>query len=87
MLDIILYSREQILKEKESLPSEDKSDEIPDVPWGIISIKAQVCTLYPLLLFLFIARIGVCKAWPTPVWLANACGIQTARSTCLVLET
>ena len=42
MLDIILYSREQILKEKESLPSEDKLDEIPDVPWGIISIKAQV---------------------------------------------
>ena len=42
MLDVILYSREQILKEKTSLPSEDKSDEIPDVPWGIISIKAQV---------------------------------------------
>jgi hypothetical protein len=44
-LDIILYSREQILKEKESMPSEDKSDEIPDVPWGIISIKAQVLSL------------------------------------------
>lgn len=48
-LDIILYSREQILKEKTSLPSEDKSDEIPDVPWGIISIKAQVCSLDRLL--------------------------------------
>lgn len=46
MLDVILYSREQILKEKTSMPSEDKSDEIPDVPWGIISIKAQVCSLH-----------------------------------------
>jgi Protein of unknown function (DUF3228) len=41
MLDIILYSREQILKEKAAMPSEDKNDNFPDVPWGIISIKAQ----------------------------------------------
>lgn len=41
MLDIILYSREQIIKEREAMPSEDKQGEVPDAPWGIISIKAQ----------------------------------------------
>jgi len=45
MLDIILYSREQIIKEYEAMPAADKTssglDAIPDVPWGIISIKAQ----------------------------------------------
>lgn len=47
-LDIILYSREQLLLEHASLRSTSKesismetSVEIPDVPWGIISIKAQ----------------------------------------------
>lgn len=38
-LDVILYSREQIVKETADLPS--GQHEIPDVPWGIISIKAQ----------------------------------------------
>lgn len=41
MLDIILYSREQIIKELEALPGKGKVEDIPDVPWGIISIKAQ----------------------------------------------
>lgn len=41
MLDIILYSREQVAKEHEALPAEDKSGDLPDAPWGIISIKAQ----------------------------------------------
>jgi len=42
MLDVILYSREQILKEYEALPAADKSGPaVPDAPWGIISIKAQ----------------------------------------------
>ena len=41
MLDIILYSREQVAKEHQAMPSEDKQDEVPDAPWGIISIKAQ----------------------------------------------
>eukprot|EP00049_Salpingoeca_infusionum_P027978 m.35395 g.35395 ORF g.35395 m.35395 type:complete len:220 (+) comp9887_c0_seq1:189-848(+) len=37
-LDVILYSREQILAEREAM----KSDEpVPDCPWGIISVKAQ----------------------------------------------
>lgn len=41
-LDIILYSRDQLLKEYEALPSKDKSNgDLPDAPWGIISIKAQ----------------------------------------------
>jgi hypothetical protein len=41
-LDIILYSREQILQEYEALPLEGRStDDIPQAPWGIISIKAQ----------------------------------------------
>jgi hypothetical protein len=41
MLDVILYSREQILKELEAMPGKGNPDDIPDVPWGIISIKAQ----------------------------------------------
>lgn len=41
-LDIILYSREQMIKEYEALPLEGRSVvELPNVPWGIISIKAQ----------------------------------------------
>jgi hypothetical protein len=41
-LDIILYSREQLLKEYAAMPSA-KGDgaALPDAPWGIISIKAQ----------------------------------------------
>jgi hypothetical protein len=41
MLDIILYSREQIIKEREALPERGDAFHVPDVPWGIISIKAQ----------------------------------------------
>jgi len=37
-LDIILYSREQVMAEHEALGN---SLDIPDRPWGIISIKAQ----------------------------------------------
>jgi len=41
-LDVILYSREQMVKEYEALPLEGRdSADLPDVPWGIISIKAQ----------------------------------------------
>eukprot|EP00884_Botryococcus_braunii_P007842 jgi/Botrbrau1/17059/Bobra.0258s0002.1 len=42
-LDIILYSRQQLLEEYKDLPTEAKGhpDSIPQVPWGIISIKAQ----------------------------------------------
>lgn len=41
-LDIILYSREQLLKEYAAMPSaKGSADDLPDVPWGIISIKAQ----------------------------------------------
>jgi len=43
MLDVILYSREQIQKEYEAMPAGDKAHggDVPDAPWGIISIKAQ----------------------------------------------
>ena len=41
-LDIILYSREQMVKEYEALPLEGRSAaDLPNVQWGIISIKAQ----------------------------------------------
>jgi hypothetical protein len=39
-LDIILYSREQIIKENEAMGSTPPDS---DAPWGIISIKGQLC--------------------------------------------
>lgn len=41
MLDIILYSREQILEERKAMPEKGSTVIVPDVSWGIISIKAQ----------------------------------------------
>ena len=41
-LDLILYSREQLVKEHEAMPGKGPSDHLPDAPWGIISIKPQV---------------------------------------------
>ena len=40
-LDIILYSREQLVKEYEAMPSKGSRDALPKAPWGVISIKAQ----------------------------------------------
>lgn len=40
-LDVILYSREQILKERAAMPGKGGAADVPDVPWGIISVKAQ----------------------------------------------
>jgi Protein of unknown function (DUF3228) len=40
-LDVILYSREQILKEVAAMSGKSSPADIPDVPWGIISVKAQ----------------------------------------------
>jgi hypothetical protein len=46
-LDIILYSREQLLQEYAAMPSKTGGDAVdpeqllPDVPWGIISIKVR----------------------------------------------
>ncbi|EFN59411.1 hypothetical protein CHLNCDRAFT_137929 [Chlorella variabilis] len=41
-LDVILYSREQLAKEYEAMPTKQGAgQELPDAPWGIISIKAQ----------------------------------------------
>ncbi len=43
-LDIILYSREQIIKENEAMPNKSASSVPPsDAPWGIISVKSQLC--------------------------------------------
>lgn len=39
-LDIILYSREQIIKENEAMGSAPPTT---DAPWGIISVKGQLC--------------------------------------------
>ena len=44
-LDVILYSREQILKEHDALPDGETAEEEALGPWGIISIKPQVRTL------------------------------------------
>ena len=41
-LDLILYSREQLVKEHEAMPGKGPSDQLPDAPWGIISVKPQV---------------------------------------------
>ena len=38
-LDLILYSREQIMKENESMGQETPHDQ----PWGIVSIKVLSC--------------------------------------------
>lgn len=41
-LDLILYSREQMVKEHAAMPrSEAPAGELPPAPWAIISIKAQ----------------------------------------------
>lgn len=41
-LDVILYSREQLVKELVALPYAEGNPELPDAPWGIISVKAQL---------------------------------------------
>ena len=42
-LDIILYSREQLVKEYGDMPvAKGNPEDLPNVPWGIISVKAQV---------------------------------------------
>jgi hypothetical protein len=42
-LDVILYSREQLEAEYAAMPAKTggKPVELPRVPWGIISVKAQ----------------------------------------------
>jgi hypothetical protein len=52
-LDIILYSREQLIQEYKAMPAKaaaaggsgsapDPETVLPPAPWGIISVKAQV---------------------------------------------
>ena len=40
-LDVILYSREQLLAERAALPRSAPAADLPEAPWGIISIKAR----------------------------------------------
>jgi hypothetical protein len=40
MLDVILYSREQLIKERAATGRGD-APPLPDAPWGVISVKAQ----------------------------------------------
>ena len=45
-LDIILYSREQLTKEYTAMPDAKGDPQLlPQAPWGIISIKAQVSVM------------------------------------------
>jgi hypothetical protein len=44
-LDIILYSREQLVKEYAAMPSKGDGEHLPNVPWGIISVKVRRCWL------------------------------------------
>eukprot|EP00238_Polyblepharides_amylifera_P010950 CAMPEP_0196590790 /NCGR_PEP_ID=MMETSP1081-20130531/67569_1 /TAXON_ID=36882 /ORGANISM="Pyramimonas amylifera, Strain CCMP720" /LENGTH=213 /DNA_ID=CAMNT_0041913989 /DNA_START=309 /DNA_END=950 /DNA_ORIENTATION=+ len=41
MLDVILYSREQLEKERSAMSSKQERAPLPQAPWGIISVKAQ----------------------------------------------
>lgn len=38
-LDVILYSREQLVQEYADMPVKGQGGELPPAPWGIISIK------------------------------------------------
>ena len=40
MLDVILYSREQLVKER-AATGRGEGPPLPDAPWGVISVKAQ----------------------------------------------
>jgi len=40
-LDLILYSREQLVKEHDAMPGKGPSESLPEAPWGIISVKPQ----------------------------------------------
>lgn len=40
-LDCILYSRDQLMKEYEAMPEKGDPADLPEAPWGIISVKAQ----------------------------------------------
>lgn len=53
VLDVILYSREQLVKERGAMASKQQRAELPDdAPWGIISIKGQLegyeCPMTPI---------------------------------------
>ena len=42
-LDVILYSREQLIKENEAMGDEGGVAKTTEAPWGIISVKGQLC--------------------------------------------
>jgi hypothetical protein len=51
-LDVILYSREQLVKERAAMEAKQERPPLPDAPWGIISIKGQLenfeCPMTPI---------------------------------------
>lgn len=71
-LDIILYSREQLVKEYEAMPTaKGGADRLPNAPWGIISVKAQVR------LHAWLHGWGwKCPAWRYSTCMAAWCGMR-----------
>lgn len=51
-LDVILYSREQLVKERSAMEAKQERPPLPAAPWGIISIKGQLenfeCPMTPI---------------------------------------
>jgi hypothetical protein len=51
-LDVILYSREQLVKERAAVAAKQERPPLPDAPWGIISVKGQLedfeCPMTPI---------------------------------------
>ena len=51
-LDVILYSREQLVKERSAMAAKEERPPLPDAPWGIISVKGQLedfeCPMTPI---------------------------------------
>ena len=51
-LDVILYSREQLVKERAAVAAKRERPPLPEAPWGIISVKGQLedfeCPMTPI---------------------------------------
>lgn len=75
-LDIILYSREQIIEEIREQFGKEIASELPAAPWGIISVKVHnsqselylICCVKWQYLFFNIAR----SSPPTTTFIVNA---------------
>lgn len=88
-LDIILYSREQLVKEYADMPTKDGAGtELPDAPWGIISVKVRHCiattprsarphgcvqAAFHLSQKLLWTCVRPCTVFPIPMWPMGLC--------------